>query len=106
MRNFKNALYTILAALPCCLTTPVLAETLQLTVHADQPGDTISRYLYGQFAEHLGRGIYGGIWVSEDSDIPNTRGFRNDVIDVLKKLEIPVIRWPGGWRCATKGTDK
>lgn len=73
-----------------------LADELQLTVRADRPGDTISRYLYGQFAEHLGRGIYGGIWVGEDSEIPNTRGFRDDVIAALKKLQIPVIRWPGG----------
>jgi alpha-L-arabinofuranosidase len=73
-----------------------LADDLELTVRADRPGDTISRYLYGQFAEHLGSGIYGGIWVGEDSDIPNTRGFRSDVLEALKKLEIPVIRWPGG----------
>ena len=71
-------------------------EAVELHVRADQPGDTISRYLYGQFAEHLGRGIYEGIWVGEDSDIPNVRGFRKDVIDALKPLEIPVIRWPGG----------
>jgi alpha-N-arabinofuranosidase len=73
-----------------------LADAVELTVRADQPGDTISRYVYGQFAEHLGRGIYGGIWVGEDSDIPNTRGFRSDVLEALKKLQIPVIRWPGG----------
>lgn len=72
------------------------ADPLELKVHADQPGDTISRYLYGQFAEHLGRGIYEGIWVGEDSDIPNTDGYRDDVVTALKKLEIPVIRWPGG----------
>ena len=72
------------------------AGEVQLRVHADKPGDTISRYLYGSFAEHLGRGIYGGIWVGEDSDIPNTGGFRDDVIAALKELQIPVIRWPGG----------
>ncbi|MEJ2275037.1 MAG: alpha-L-arabinofuranosidase C-terminal domain-containing protein [Woeseiaceae bacterium] len=73
-----------------------LGEDVELSVRADQPGDTISRLLYGQFAEHLGRGIYGGIWVGEDSEIPNTQGFRDDVIEALKKLHIPVIRWPGG----------
>ena len=73
-----------------------LADDVELTVRADKPGDTISRYVYGQFAEHLGRGIYGGIWVGEDSGIPNTRGFRTDVLEALKKLRIPVIRWPGG----------
>jgi alpha-N-arabinofuranosidase len=72
------------------------AATLELAIKADQPGTQISRYLYGQFAEHLGRGIYGGIWVGEDSDITNTNGYRNDVIAALKALQIPVIRWPGG----------
>jgi alpha-L-arabinofuranosidase len=69
---------------------------IELHVRADRPGDPISRYLYGQFAEHLGRGIYEGIWVGEDSEIPNTHGFRNDVLAALKELQIPVIRWPGG----------
>ena len=67
-----------------------------LVLHADQPGSTINRNLYGQFAEHLGRVIYDGLWVGEDSKIPNTRGIRNDVIAALKKLNIPVLRWPGG----------
>src|SRR5690606_39688973 len=66
------------------------------TLRADQPGETVSRYIFGQFAEHLGYGIYGGIWVGEDSKIPNTRGYRNDVLAALKKLQVPVVRWPGG----------
>lgn len=56
----------------------------------------ISEYIYGHFAEHLGRGIYEGIWVGPDSDIPNVNGFRTDVIEALQKLNIPVLRWPGG----------
>ena len=67
-----------------------------LVIHADQGKNTISRNLYGQFSEHLGYCIYGGVWVGEDSPIPNTRGIRNDVVAALKKIEIPVIRWPGG----------
>lgn len=58
--------------------------------------DTISRNIYGHFAEHLGRCIYDGIWVGEDSEIPNTNGFRNDIVEVLKEIQIPVLRWPGG----------
>jgi alpha-N-arabinofuranosidase len=58
--------------------------------------DTISRYIYGQFAEHLGRCIYDGIWVGENSSIPNTRGIRNDVVAALKEINVPVLRWPGG----------
>jgi alpha-N-arabinofuranosidase len=66
------------------------------TIRADQPGPKLSRYLYGQFAEHLGHGIYEGVWVGEDSAIANTRGYRNDVVAALKKLRVPVVRWPGG----------
>jgi alpha-N-arabinofuranosidase len=72
---------------------PVTAE---VTIRADRPGPQISRYIYGQFAEHLGRGIYEGIWVGADSPIPNTRGLRNDVIAALRRLHVPVVRWPGG----------
>lgn len=67
-----------------------------ITIHADQPGAQVNRQLFGQFAEHLGAGIYGGIWVGEDSPIPNTRGYRNDVLAALRDLKVPVIRWPGG----------
>src|SRR5690606_37881927 len=49
--------------------------TATATLRADQPGDTVSRYIFGEFAEHLGYGIYGGIWVGEDSKIPNTKGY-------------------------------
>lgn len=65
-------------------------------LRADQPGPVIQRDIYGHFAEHLGRCIYGGIWVGEDSPIPNTRGIRNDTVAALKALDIPVMRWPGG----------
>ncbi|KRL46747.1 alpha-N-arabinofuranosidase [Levilactobacillus spicheri] len=56
----------------------------------------LSKYLQGQFSEHLGRGIYGGLWVGKDSEIPNVNGLRSDVIDALKKIHVPVLRWPGG----------
>jgi alpha-N-arabinofuranosidase len=67
-----------------------------LTVHADRPGATIQPEVYGHFAEHLGRCIYEGIWVGEDSEIQNTRGIRNDVVAALRQLKVPVLRWPGG----------
>ncbi len=59
-------------------------------------GPKISKYLYGQFSEHLGRGIYGGIYVGPDSDIPNENGMRKDVVNALKQIKVPVLRWPGG----------
>jgi alpha-N-arabinofuranosidase len=68
----------------------------RLIVHADLGRQKISRHIYGHFAEHLGRCIYEGLWVSENSPIPNTRGFRNDVVGALRKLNMPNLRWPGG----------
>lgn len=67
-----------------------------LIVHADLGAVKISRHIYGHFAEHLGGCIYEGIWVGEDSPIPNTNGIRNDVTNALKKLNPPNLRWPGG----------
>ena len=69
---------------------------VSVTIHSEKPGATINKNIYGQFAEHLGRGIYEGIWVGPKSKIPNTRGFRNDVIGALKELKVPLVRWPGG----------
>jgi alpha-L-arabinofuranosidase len=68
----------------------------KLVVHADQGKDTINRNIYGHFSEHLGHCIYEGVWVGYDSPIPNTRGIRNDVVAALKRIKIPVLRWPGG----------
>ena len=73
---------------------PALQATL--IVHTDQPVAVIDPDIYGQFAEHLGQGIYGGLWVGKNSPIPNTRGFRNDVVRALRELGVPVVRWPGG----------
>lgn len=58
----------------------------QLTIRADQPQGTINRNIYGQFSEHRGRCICEGIWVGEDSPIPNTRGIRNDVVAALLQV--------------------
>jgi len=70
--------------------------TNKLIVHPDRGKETISRNIYGHFAEHLGGCIYDGFWVGEDSPIPNTRGIRNDVVEALRRIKIPVLRWPGG----------
>jgi alpha-N-arabinofuranosidase len=68
----------------------------KIVVHADQPGAKIDKAIYGHFAEHLGHCIYGGIYVGDKSDIPNDRGFRTDVVQALKDLSVPLVRWPGG----------
>jgi alpha-N-arabinofuranosidase len=65
-------------------------------VNADITKGKINKNIYGHFAEHLGRCIYEGIWVGEDSSIPNTKGIRNDVLAALKNIKVPVLRWPGG----------
>lgn len=73
-----------------------LATLVHGTLRVDAPGPVINRDLFGQFAEHLGFGIYGGIWVGPESPIPNTDGYRNDVLAALRELHVPVVRWPGG----------
>lgn len=86
---------------------------VEMVIRADQPRGTINRNIYGQFTEHLGRGVYEGLWVGEDSRIPNTRGIRNDVVAALKRISVPVLRWPGGcfadeyhWRDGIGPRDK
>ncbi|NDW18053.1 alpha-N-arabinofuranosidase [Dysgonomonas sp. 216] len=71
-------------------------KEIAIKVYPEQGKQVISKHIYGHFAEHLGACIYGGIWVGEDSSIPNTKGYRNDVLEALKKLQIPNLRWPGG----------
>jgi alpha-N-arabinofuranosidase len=90
---FAAALMATAAPAAAQTNAPVEAT---VTIRADRPGPTINRNIYGQFAEHLGAGIYGGVWVGEDSEIPNTNGYRNDVIQALRNLHVPVVRWPGG----------
>jgi alpha-N-arabinofuranosidase len=96
----KNGIASSIAAglLALVGTVAAAAEPVaaQLTIRADTPGATIDANIYGQFMEHLGRNVYEGIWVGENSPIPNTRGYRNDTLAALKKLNVPVLRWPGG----------
>ncbi len=93
--NLRNALLACLAS-TLIGASSLAAEPVALTVRTDKPGATIDPAIYGQFAEHLGRLIYEGIWVGENSPIPNTRGYRNDVLAAVKELGVPVLRWPGG----------
>lgn len=68
----------------------------KMQIHADKIKGKINREIYGHFSEHLGRCIYGGIYVEEDSPIENVNGMRKDVVDALKEIRLPVLRWPGG----------
>ncbi len=84
-----------------------LVSVAQLTLHAQNKENKITldasgmRYvinknIYGQFSEHLGHLIYGGIWVGPNSSIPNIDGIRKDIVEALREIKVPVLRWPGG----------
>jgi len=68
----------------------------KLHINVSDKKAVINRNIYGHFSEHLGRCIYNGIFVGEDSDIPNKKGMRTDVVEALRHIKIPVLRWPGG----------
>ncbi|KLU70173.1 MAG: hypothetical protein RHS_3994 [Robinsoniella sp. RHS] len=68
----------------------------RLFIDAQQKKSKIHKEIYGHFSEHLGRCIYEGLYVGEDSQIPNRNGMRSDVVEALKDMKIPVLRWPGG----------
>jgi alpha-L-arabinofuranosidase len=98
----------LLAAAAACA-----AQQVNVVIDAMRPGSVINKNIYGQFAEHLGTGIYGGMWVGPESKIPNIRGWRKDVIAALKELHVPLVRWPGGcfaddyyWRDGIGPRDK
>jgi alpha-N-arabinofuranosidase len=80
-------------ALSGCMT--VFGQN-EISLDAGAANQTINKQIYGHFAEHLGRCVYGGFYVGENSKIPNTAGVRNDVVAALKKLKIANLRWPGG----------
>src|SRR6185503_7121924 len=86
------------SALALSLAAPAIAQPVpvRVTIDTSKAGAEIDRHIYGQFAEHLGHGIYGGVWVGEGSKIPNIHGYRTDVLNALKAIHVPVIRWPGG----------
>lgn len=71
-------------------------KKISMLINADDRISHINPEIYGHFSEHLGRCIYNGIYVGEDSSIPNTDGIRNDIIEAFRKIKLPVLRWPGG----------
>ncbi len=71
-------------------------KTMHLTLNPLEKKSHINPEIYGNFSEHLGRCIYDGIYVGENSDIPNIEGYRTDVIEAFRQIKLPVLRWPGG----------
>ena len=90
----KKPLLALAALLALC--AGARAAEIKLVVRPDAPGPVIHRNIYGQFAEHLGTGVYEGLWVGPQSKVPNVRGWRRDVVQALKALKVPLVRWPGG----------
>ncbi len=91
MKTFVVSLVLIV-----CFSVTAQVKESKLVVDASNLRIRINKNIYGQFSEHLGNGIYGGIWVGENSKIPNTHGLRSDVVEALKRIKVPVLRWPGG----------
>lgn len=92
----KSILAVTLIVLSCAGIRAQNVVTNRLIVIADNPGPVISKDIYGHFSEHLGSCIYGGLWVGKDSPIPNREGIRLDVLNALKEISVPNLRWPGG----------
>ena len=86
-----------LAAILAVVIPVSAAGQMKVIINIDSDitdGQIIPKEIYGQFAEHLGSCIYGGLWVGPDSEIPNIDGYRTDVLEALKRLKVPVMRWP------------
>jgi alpha-L-arabinofuranosidase len=86
----------LLVALGLIALPAFAADKAHVSLDISKSGAKIDRNIFGQFAEHLGHGIYEGVWVGPASSIPNTRGIRNDVVAALRALKVPNVRWPGG----------
>jgi alpha-N-arabinofuranosidase len=95
--NLLNALAGVTTAMAfLTVSVPAPAQPIAVTVETAKTGPKIERDIFGQFAEHLGSGIYGGVWVGKDSAIPNLHGIRSDVVQALRAIRVPSVRWPGG----------
>lgn len=89
-------IFTLILGLGLFAGISLNAQDAMVRIHDGGTGEVIPAEIYGQFSEHLGRCIYGGLWVGPDSDVPNINGYRKDVFEALKALKVPVMRWPGG----------
>jgi alpha-N-arabinofuranosidase len=95
-QSMKRALWVFTASILLQFPVRAQVEGSKISIDASLQEYQIDKNIYGQFSEHLGHLIYGGIWVGPDSPIPNVDGIRKDVVGALKHLQVPVLRWPGG----------
>jgi alpha-N-arabinofuranosidase len=86
----------VIVAIISCVSAMAQEAKNTLSIDLSKARYVISRNIYGHFSEHLGHGIYGGFWVGESSKIPNVRGIRTDVVEAMKRVNAPALRWPGG----------
>lgn len=91
-----TARIVLLSVITLWLSISAIAQPNTITIQPGDPKTVISKHIYGHFAEHLGRCIYGGFYVGDNAKIPNVKGVRKDVIEALQKLKVPNLRWPGG----------
>ncbi len=91
----RTSLFILLVVISQCSLKAQTNRT-KITLDASAREYKINRNIYGQFSEDLGRCIYGGIWVGPNSSIPNIDGIRKDIVEALRKIDVPVLRWPGG----------
>lgn len=96
MRHLKNQCRIFLFIFLTVFGLTAQDDVTKIELKIDDDATIISKHIYGHFAEHLGRCIYEGFYVGENSTIPNSEGVRLDIIDALKELQIPNLRWPGG----------
>ncbi len=102
MRRWKYISYCLIAAFiltvgsVLALNSQDQPEQNRIIINADLGKERINKNIYGHFSEHLGRCIYDGYWTGEQSPVRNVRGIRSDIVEALKKIKIPVLRWPGG----------
>jgi alpha-N-arabinofuranosidase len=80
----------------CMMVNFSVAQTTTVVIDGSNPTNTISRHIYGHFSEHLGRCIYDGFWVGDTMNVPKKDRIRLDVVDALKRIKVPNLRWPGG----------
>jgi Alpha-L-arabinofuranosidase len=92
----KNKLLLILVVITSQFSIKAQTTENKITINASAQEYKIDKNIYGQFSEHLGHLIYGGIWVGPNSSIPNIDGIRKDIVEALRKIKVPVLRWPGG----------
>jgi alpha-L-arabinofuranosidase len=115
VRDTALGAVALLLAKPARLASTIVpsAANARIEILLDEALGTISPNIYGHFLEHLGGVIYDGVWVGENSKIPNVNGLRKDLVDELRKIKAPVVRYPGGcfadsydWRDGVGPADK